>query len=239
MRRRRQQSPPKWRGPRWALAVLVVAVAALGGWPSSSMPAGGFADAGPGPSQAGHPVFVTESGAAGARRCGKVGRPDDRGAVTGGCVLEASGGSVELTVNGPLGRIPFARCEMSYAMHVDGRGRTVLTDVGFAGFSPCNDAIRCFDDDRVHVFRGRIVQGADGRLRHLVDTCFDTCMGRFSGRMETTLTRDGRRWRERADRALAGSSGWEIDGDWVLEGAELEIVPRRRAGLRHDDGGGA
>ncbi|MEX1141483.1 MAG: hypothetical protein WD993_08590 [Thermoleophilaceae bacterium] len=233
----RRPSLPASRGRLRALVVAAVAAPALVAWPSPAAPAGGASGAAPHPGRDARAVIVTDAGSGRARPCGEVGRPDDRGTVTGGCVLKASGGSVELTVNGLLGRIPFARCEMSYTMHVDGRGRTVLTDVGFTGFSPCNDAIRCFDDDRVHVFRGRIARDADGRLRHVIDACFDTCMGRFEGRMETTLTRDDRRWRERADRTLAGSSGWELDGDWVLEGAELEIALPRRAGLREDDDG--
>jgi hypothetical protein len=138
--------------------------------------------------------------------------------VTGGCVAHSRGGSVALTVDMLGGRLPFARCQARYTLYVDGRGRTVLAEVAFAGPSPCNDATSCFSDEGVRFARGRILRGPGGELHHVVDACFDTCIGRFAGRMETTIVRDGRTWRELADHALAGASGWELDGDWRLVG---------------------
>lgn len=218
----------RWRVAGW----LLVAAAALAVW--SVQPradsAGGLAAAPASASPASpapqHRLTVpgraarpaSTFGGPGGARCGRVRTDPEIGVARGGCVMRARRGSVALIVNTLGGRLPFARCEMRYTLHVDGSGRTVLAGVSFLGVSPCNDATNCFSSERVHFPRGRILRGPDGELRHVVDACFDTCIGRFAGRMESTLVRDGRAWRELADHALAATSGWELDGDWRLVG---------------------
>jgi hypothetical protein len=189
--------------------VTTLGVAAL----AASQPAGG---------SKGEAVAVERDG----RPCPPI-EQINPGLVEGGCVLRARG-RVRLSVTTLVGKLTFARCEYTYRLHVDGRGRTELADVVFDGPSPCNDAFPCVDGQGSdQTMNGRLELASDGTPIHVIDGCFDTCMGRFDGRLEVPWTGHGRSWREQLDGAAAGVSGWQIDGAVDLRSpAPVEIKPR-------------
>jgi len=114
-------------------------------------------------------------------------------------------------------------------MRVDGSGRTYLEGVTPAGESPCNDMDAC-DHEDIKPWRGRIEAEPDGSLTHVVNACFDTCMGQFVGKLRLSLKRVGGRWVQVADRALVGGSGYQLDGSWAIDRPGLDIRPSGSAG---------
>ncbi|MEX1141498.1 MAG: hypothetical protein WEB79_04220 [Thermoleophilaceae bacterium] len=222
----------RWCGAG-ALALAVLAVGPGAGWSeprpvASPTPAGSDRQARDDRAESRNltGVSVADTGGGKARPCPAV-RPGAKpGTFAGGCMATAAGSGVLLTVNTLAGRMLFARCDVTYTMRVDRHGRTALVGLRFSGDPVCADARTCFEGARVSTPRGRIAAAAEGRLLHVVELCLDTCIGRFAGEMRTALTPDGAGWREEARHSLVGTSGWEIDGSWRLEGDALRIVSR-------------
>lgn len=173
-------------------------------------------------------VRVWDTGGARPVPCPAI-EVDRRGDLTGGCALEVSSGDFAIVIRTVVGDMEFGSCPYGYEMLVDGSGRTKLVDVAPGGQSPCNDMRACNRDD-VKPWSGRIEAGPDGRLTHVVQACFDTCMGQFSGELRLGLSRIGDSWRQTADRALVGDSGYQLDGSWDIEQRDLDIRPVGSAG---------
>lgn len=149
--------------------------------------------------------------------------------LRGGCEVEMDTRGIAIVIRSVVGDMPFGTCFYSFDMRVDGSGRTYLEEIAVGGPSPCNDMKPC-DNDDPKPWRGRIEAAPDGRLSHVVDACFDTCMGQFVGELRLGLERVDGRWTLTADRALTGSSGYQIDGSWRTEQRDLDIRPNASAG---------
>lgn len=148
----------------------------------------------------------------------------------GGCVVETvATGDVEIVIRTVVGDMLFGDCSYDLDMRVDGSGRTYLQEVAVGGPSPCNDMNSC-DRRNPKPWRGQIEAGPGGRLTHVLDACFDTCMGQFAGELRLDLKRVGGRWVQTADRAVTGDSGYQLDGRWRLAPSDLDIRPSRSAG---------
>lgn len=145
----------------------------------------------------------------------------------GGCLVEMDSHDLEIVVRSVVGDMQFGTaCLYSHDMRVDGQGRTYLEGMDGGGPSPCNDTDAC-DHEDIRPMRGRIEAAPDGRLTHVVDACFDTCMGQFVGELRLGLKKVEGRWVETADRALVGDTGYQIDGDWSMGQRDLDIRPAR------------
>lgn len=149
-----------------------------------------------------------------------------------GCVLNATSGGVTFAVLTAVGEFRFGRCEMYFTTRVDGSGKTLTEDVGVLGESPCPDVKPCFpghfrDRRDRPPWSGRIWARAGGAFEHVVDACFDTCLGRFEGRLRIELQNRGGIWRARTDVGAVGTSGWRVaDGAWDL-GSNYPSDPSR------------
>jgi hypothetical protein len=187
------------RAPIWPCLALSVLAVALPGAASAT-------------------VEVTEPGAEGRVAC-----PAIHGDGRGGCELRATGRDVELGLMAVVGPVFFGSCYFDFTLSVDGSGRTLISDVFVYGTSPCTDGQGCVagpvaTGDRAALpWPGRLRERADGRLVNVVDACFDTCLGRFRGRLELELRHARGGWRAVASRALVGTSGWRVDGSWELD----------------------
>ncbi len=139
--------------------------------------------------------------------------------VHGGCVIHAVNGNIELSVVTAVGRMPFARCESYQTIHIDSYGRTLTEEIGVLGESPCPDVKPCFPGHSRErrerpPWKGQLILRPGGAVEHQVRACFDTCMGRFAGRLVTRVDDTAGLWRARATRGSVGLSGWEIAGGW-------------------------
>jgi hypothetical protein len=196
---------------RAPLLVLLIALTAM---PASAQ----GADAAPGGG-------VRVSDGAGARQapCPAIDASDPL-APQGGCKVDMASRDVAIVIRTVVGDMHFGTCSYEHDMLVDGAGRTYLVGITSGGPNPCNDMGVC-DHENAKPWRGRIESGPDGRLAHVVDACFDTCMGQFVGEMRLGLERVDGRWVQTADRALAGDSGYQIDGGWDVTEGDLDIRP--------------
>ena len=142
---------------------------------------------------------------------------------SGGCAIETAGvGDVEIVIRTVVGDMLFGDCSYDLDMRVDGTGRTYIPSPTVGGPSPCNDMNSCYHEDQ-RPWSGQIEAGAGGRLTHVVDACFDTCMGQFRGKLRLGLERVDGRWTQTADRALTGDSGYQLDGRWKLQPCTFDI----------------
>jgi hypothetical protein len=191
----------------WLLAVSVVVVFLAAG-ASASAATGGS---------------VTVWDTSGERRvaCPPIEAAKPR-APRGGCVVETNSRPIDIVIRSVVGDMEFGTCVYDFDLRVDGSGLTYLENIVAAGPSPCNDMKAC-DNDHPKPWRGQIEAGQDGRLTHVVDACFDTCMGQFVGKLELDLERVGGRWALLADRALVGGSGYRLDGGWDMEGGGIDF----------------
>lgn len=158
--------------------------------------------------------------------------PPLRGAGTtkprGGCTIRATSSDTDVFVLTAMREFLFGNCYFSFTMHVDATGGLAIERAGLGGDSPCNDAPACFASDpgSPYPWRGQIQRDRDGQLVATLDTCFDTCLGRFEGRTKLELRDGADGWIARASDAAVGTSGWKLDGDLSLEADGLEIEPR-------------
>lgn len=150
---------------------------------------------------------------------------DDPRALSGGCLVEMHTGAITILIRSVVGDVEFGTCLYEHDMRIDGSGRTYLEGIKGGGPSPCNDMGACDHEDELP-WHGQIEAAPNGRLTHVVDACFDTCMGQFIGELELGLKRVGGRWQQNADRGvLVGDSGYQLDGIWDMEQRHIDIRP--------------
>lgn len=204
------------RAPVWLVAVALAAVGSVI-LTSDAAPDAGSADA---RSSTEAPVEVLDTTGRRPRACRPITVGARPGVVRGGCVAEADGNEVRLTVDSLVGGTSFAHCSLSYTMHVDGDGGVALADIAFAGTAPCNDILACrtADDERTKLWMGEIVRRPGGDLYTVLDACFTTCMGGFTGELEFALQARPGAWRAVARGSAVGRSGLVVDGLWTLDG---------------------
>jgi hypothetical protein len=147
--------------------------------------------------------------------------------VTGGCTVELDGKKLQLSVVGPFGEMAFARCNVSFDLHLDGTGRGWIMGVNGEGGGPCFDVMPCQASLSAMIpWRARI-DSRKGDLRLRMDACLDTCVGRFAGEWDLDLVRRRGGWSARARQAMLGTSGWRFDGE-LRSRDDVDLVPRRR-----------
>jgi len=151
--------------------------------------------------------------------------------VSGGCAFSAEG-AFAMHMLSVVDDLDFAECDVVFTIRVDGSGRVRLDDMWVRGTSPCNDVRPCQEEYQdLRPWRGTIAGRAGDGLRLSLKACFDTCMGRFAGPLETTLTpTSDRGWRLSLDPGAGriGDSGWRLEGSgWRLSptgGPKLRIL---------------
>jgi hypothetical protein len=143
----------------------------------------------------------------------------------GGCKVAVESGPVAVTIRSAIGDMRIESCTFKLELLVDASGATMADGIRVSGDSPCNDLGAC-DYKEPRPWRGRIERGEDGRLHHVLDACFDTCFGRFVGELTLSLERIAPGvWRQRADRALVGRSGYQLDGAWRVGRGGVDFRP--------------
>jgi hypothetical protein len=148
--------------------------------------------------------------------------------VAGGCVVGAGARRVRLTIGTAFGGFTFGTCELAYRVLVDRKGHTWTDSVVFRGprnvNNGCSDVGACEDAANDPLpWRGRVSVVRDGRFVHRMDVCLDTCIGRYVGPLEVTLSRHGRGWRATAANVGIGRSGLRLDGRLALGGQGLQL----------------
>jgi hypothetical protein len=155
--------------------------------------------------------------------------------VRGGCESLGSTLQVELRIRTVFGVLPFAdSCGVTFDFTVDRDGRTWMDylRIGGGAGDPCNDVRACappgltrrFDDPSDqrssidhYPWRGRLHPLGDGRFVNRFDMCVDTCAGRYDGRVDFALERQGGEWVVSAENAPVGRSGLSWSGEWTLD----------------------
>jgi hypothetical protein len=137
-------------------------------------------------------------------------------------------GEADLTVLSAVQELTFSRCVVEFELLVDGAGRVKVHHLSMLGQRPCNDLDACFVRGfMAPAWDGAIESGRGGPVLRL-DACLDTCLGRFRGPLEMPLRRErGRLWLD-GSRARVGSSGWTLDGRFLLR-PERPIEIRARS----------
>jgi hypothetical protein len=162
--------------------------------------------------------------------------------ATGGCAVDARGGRVSFRVLSAVGVIEFANCRVAHTIYMDRGGRTLVDDFAVHGQQPCSDIDACWkgdDREQSYPWKGRLIRygggsirAGGGDLRHDVQACFDTCMGRFEGIVSISLDPTARDWSKpdlpRSRRATApgrtlGSSGLQLDAAWTIDMYDVDI----------------
>lgn len=147
----------------------------------------------------------------------------------GGCGTDVVPEGTEIVVRSVIGDMLFGTCSYGLDMLVDASGRTHVVNIAVGGPNPCNDMNACYHED-IRPWRGQIEAGPDGRLTHVIQACFDTCMGQFVGELRLGLERDGDGWRQTADQAQVGDTGYQLDGYWRVTEGDIDIRPDGSAG---------
>jgi hypothetical protein len=144
--------------------------------------------------------------------------------ISGGCQIDVTTRRTKLTVTTVFGDFRFAVCPSSYPISVDSRGRTWTGTRQVAipgGSGPCGDINSCLDEDGQLPWRGRLGSAGDGTVLHVVDACFETCVGYFVGEISMRLTRHVGGWRAEltgdvGDSGLRLQSALAVDGDLAI-----------------------
>lgn len=197
------------------------------------------------PASDGFHVTVSEPGA-GPRACPPV---EVEGLdVRGGCAIRARAKTVAFTVLTPFRTHPLSRCTFDLTLHVAGDGELVADGVeigdlgGFGSASAygvsvaCGDIRACRRFDRYDRPAGRLpwpgrVADDAGRETIELETCFDTCVGRFEGTLELPLERTAGGWTMGGRRVAPDETGFELSGAWTLAphgGGNLDIATGRQ-----------
>ncbi len=157
------------------------------------------------------------------RRCSSIDASDPK-RLTGGCLISVESEPVQISVRTMVGDVDFANCTYDHDLRIDGSGRTYTVNVKSGGKKPCNDIDACVSEHPSRPWPGQIHTAADGSFHHLVQTCFDTCMGQFRGELRLDLTPTENGWRETIATDLVGVSGLQFeDGSWDLEPNTIEL----------------
>lgn len=160
-------------------------------------------------------------------RCGEVGAGTPATA-NAGCEIDAVVERFDFRLLNVFGDTEFATCSLNLELRVDRAGRLWVLYAGISTVhGPCSDIRACYrpkrDDEYWRAaptkpWTGSARDTGNGSLRVDLDACFDTCAGRFEGRVELDVFRHGRGWHMRADEEAVGLSGLELDGEWQLSG---------------------
>lgn len=164
---------------------------------------------------------------------------DDPRLIRGGCIVLAPFERVNLTVRTMFGPMQFGRCLVGFNLHIGPTGEVWLQGMSIDGSGACGDILPCREKASAEEisfanklpWSGEITRTASG-FRTTFDLCFDTCLGKFEGKTAFDLVRErGGDWRLRAADAVAGVSGFEIDGAWDVDttgvGAGSQAYARR------------
>jgi len=145
------------------------------------------------------------------------------------CELNVIDGEVALDVVSSFGQFRFGVCTVDYTIRADGQGRT-WSDVWFDSlgleFSGCGDVEECLTEDGTEIpWRGRLREEGPGRLLHVMDVCFRTCVGYFKGRLASRLVRRAGRWKAWTVDSSVGRSGFHLTGGAPLEPHSVDFGP--------------
>lgn len=149
----------------------------------------------------------------------------------GGCGLDAGPSPVTFSVLTMAGRVPFQTCDLQLLMRISDRGDVASSGYGTAdvgrGDGACDDIIACrweggdpkrlYDLRELVPWQGTIERAGGGRYRIVLDTCLNTCIGRFEGKLELMLVESRKGWRAVARDASIGASGLRLDGSMGVE----------------------
>jgi hypothetical protein len=152
---------------------------------------------------------------------------EDFPAIAGDCGFDVPKGRVTVTVATALGDFEFGECELTQRVVAGGDGRTWTTQFLFTWpvNNGCADIRPCSDDAGERLpWKGRLEQAGPGVLVHRVDACLETCVGFYTGRLVTRLTRTAGRWRLTGERIAVGASGLRIDARSPLPAGGLRAV---------------
>jgi len=173
------------------------------------------------------PATTSATPAGVARGCPEVTVEEAPPSVEGGCVAELPPRPVRLTVLSMYGPVPFETCLVQLALHVSPAGEVWMPTFGAdeegRRQGACGDIEPCRwtgGDEPIYMapfdpWRGTI-ERAGGRDVAVLDTCFDTCLGRFEGKLRIGLVRKGGRWRASAAPGSVGESGLRLEGSWPI-----------------------
>jgi hypothetical protein len=139
--------------------------------------------------------------------------------------MDALPGGAKLRLLTMFGDAPFATCDLSFRMRVTPSGDVTIDRIGVRNIpnrdSPCNDIRACWE--RRDVDLGRVsptvpwkgtLRDPDGKPSAHLELCFDTCAGRFEGRVSFDVRRDRRGWRMQTTDDALGTTGLELSGEW-------------------------
>jgi outer membrane murein-binding lipoprotein Lpp len=157
-------------------------------------------------------------------RCSAVGERAGQIAA-GGCATTIRDSGFETEVRTVFGSFDLARCRAEGKVHVSGDGRILISGFDMKGSggegadggradAACGDVYPCYraKDGQYFPWSGRLRQAPGGRLRAQVDVCLATCVGRFEGKTDIELSRDGRGWRIDFDDAPVGPGALRLNG---------------------------
>lgn len=148
-------------------------------------------------------------------------------AIEGGCLVRLPKQNTRLAVLTPFGTLDLGRCGITLNLQIGPRGDSwlqalVLSDYPGQTQRVCGDLRLCREKgaDDYLPWKGKIVRSGEGfRSTHAM--CLDTCMGRFEGRLAFDLVKErGGDWRMRSVNSVAGSSGFQFNGDWKLDAVD-------------------
>ena len=141
--------------------------------------------------------------------------PGDLTKLRGGCRTVARG-DVRFVVRTIFGTSRFAHCKIRTLLRADGEGRTWMMPLKISNNGVCGDVDFCADRAGKRQAWAGALRRTDA-IRHRVNMCFRTCIGRFEGPVELDVARDGRGWRLDAVHDGVGTGAWEVHGDWTIE----------------------
>jgi hypothetical protein len=151
--------------------------------------------------------------------------------IDNGCGAMARGRGVRLLIDTPFGRYDFGSCDIGYSVSIGPTGRAWMHGVTLtaAANNGCADVGVCRDEEGNQLpWKGRIVARPGDRFEHLIDACFDTCVGFYVWRLALGISRTDGAWRVTADRARVGRSGLLLDGHLALGPGDVALVATRR-----------
>jgi hypothetical protein len=131
----------------------------------------------------------------------------------------------------------FGDCTVGFDLSIRADGHAIADRVTIGGRSPCNDIRPCVPDALLRrrpypglgfpltaalPWPGRLAPSSGNRFRGWIDACFDTCIGRYAGRLPVDLKRVGGEWALIARKAGVGDGVLQIDVQWEMAPGRLE-----------------
>lgn len=168
--------------------------------------------------------------------------------VRGGCRARAESDHTLFSIRTALGRIRFADCPTRFDVTLAADGRMWLDNLWILsrfGEPVCADIWPCAPPEviarrtkasyappraLVPPWRGELLRPGRGGYVGRFRLCVDSCVGRYAGDVEVTLTRSGPGWAMRAQAAAVGDTQLELDAEWAMSGsAGFDVEPRGRS----------